>query len=1274
MKTWSSLYVLLAAVILSNDSPGQVVTIRRGQAIAVPAAQLRSMPAEAHTQLIAQGQLSDGQAIESGGSSTPAPPQGGPTKSAQRGQAMQKRLQKLAKINFNRLPSKMLETWSKPAFNSKTDPNADLPPAPPEAFLYSDVRFNRETERLQRDFTLGNWPQIANFLKRLPEANAKSLYNQILQSATGAGDRKLQGAENGSRFDPRQLQSQFMPFEDLFTIAKIAPDKIDKNHVRLFGLAFAKTIAQGNTSNDLVERFKQELNADQPVFTKRQVAKVLFQAGLPIPAGDFLPALETAEKENDHEALNLLSRHYLAIHQKEKEKKVLEQAWHVTQAILAAKNVEKDERKQALTRAVQLSSKVSENLGQKWLHDSFIARPETGMEVLGAIGADVAQSMKSNGTSAETRLARLKLQNDAVNALLEVSPEQAQKWQQQLNLLGQNWLREAEVSYALDRSTQLGPSMRRDMYGNIFYFDGDESMPFNRQSFNGRLAPIRTKELLDVRPSAPWLELISTTIKPKFDSLQAQLYLKVGEQDRALPFIEKLAEAYPEKAKELVDEFLNVWTRNHDPNSDRGRTNYYMYMYGFESRAESIPLTRSKQERNLKELAELVQRLQNLVDSDLDEELLAKAFFTCHSTAEVYQIESLESVFGPVEQMQPKTLASVTSRMRQNLAGLWRDANVQKDKKTKRKKKDIEAAVIDGYETAAKIIDDALAKNPNEWKLVRIRAALLHDENNYRADLANSSEFSPRRKKSLEMFRTAAEMYVREIEQLEEQDYSTAAFETWFYAGLGACDLGLITEKHQADPKQSALIRATLEALPEEPRQWHTDRFANLLFNRLSSVKPQLKFKYLDKGFEIVGDNEQAAEARKVHEYYRDLVTEIRLESQIEGSDRVGNGTPFGVLVTLRHTQEIERESGGFGRYLQNQNSNQYFSYNYGRPTEDYRDKFDEHVREAFAEQFDVLSVTFQEPDVQSLPTGEPGWRVTPYAYVLLKARGPEVDKVPPFKLDLDFLDTSGYAVLPVESPTIPIDASSEAAEARPYENLAITEILDERQSSDGKLILEIKAQAQGLVPDLKDIMNVAPENFEVTSVDDEGVSVAQFDKEETIPTVISERNWIVSLESMSGLPEKPKSFAFPEPEVDLKEVVYQRYVDADLATVTPLIRLEEEYGKTDYRKLGLIFAVGFVLLFFVIGLVAWLVSHFRRPKVQTKMEVHENLSPFAAISILQEIYSNNGLSESKRGELKLAIDRMEEYYFGESPREEAPDLNSEVNRWTRQSRVAMNR
>ena len=56
-------------------------------------------------------------------------------------------------------------------------------------------------------------------------------------------------------------------------------------------------------------------------------------------------------------------------------------------------------------------------------------------------------------------------------------------------------------------------------------------------------------------------------MQPKIAMVFAQLYLKVNEEAMAFPFIEKLAATHPDKTRELVKEFLQVWTRNHDPNA-----------------------------------------------------------------------------------------------------------------------------------------------------------------------------------------------------------------------------------------------------------------------------------------------------------------------------------------------------------------------------------------------------------------------------------------------------------------------------------------------------------------------------------------------------------------------------------------------------------------------------------------------------------------------------------------------------------------------------------
>ena len=67
-------------------------------------------------------------------------------------------------------------------------------------------------------------------------------------------------------------------------------------------------------------------------------------------------------------------------------------------------------------------------------------------------------------------------------------------------------------------------------------------------------------------------------------------------------------------------------------------------------------------------------------------------------------------------------------------------------------------------------------------------------------------------------------------------------------------------------------------------------------------------------------------------------------------------------------------------------------------------------------ENFEILSATFNSENMEPLQGDEDGWQRTPYAYLLLQARGPQVDRIPEVKLDLDFKDTSGFFIMPVVS------------------------------------------------------------------------------------------------------------------------------------------------------------------------------------------------------------------------------------------------------------------
>jgi hypothetical protein len=321
------------------------------------------------------------------------------------------------------------------------------------------------------------------------------------------------------------------------------------------------------------------------------------------------------------------------------------------------------------------------------------------------------------------------------------------------------------------------------------------------------------------------------------------------------------------------------------------------------------------------------------------------------------------------------------------------------------------------------------------------------------------------------------------------------------------------------------------------------------------------------------------------------------------------------------------------------------FTYNYGRPTADYRDRFQTAATEALKEHFEVLSVTFETDKVHSRAVKEYGWRITPYAYLLLKPRGPQVDKLPPLHIDLDFLDTSGYAVLPVESPAVPLDAKPERGEPRPARKLQITQILDERQAAQGKLILEIKATALGLVPELDQLLTLNPDGFDIVKTEDQGVSVSKFDPESEDIAVSSERTWLVTLHAS---PDRaaPRVFQFGQAKIEDAKMLYQRFNDADLVAAEPEAPLEQQYGGSGSHRLW--WLIGAAIGLPVLALAAFLLM--RRPKARSagKWKLPEPLTPFTVIGLLEKIHQDGALNAEQRVQVKQAIRRLERHYFAE--------------------------
>ncbi len=1040
-------------------------------------------------------------------------------------------------------------------------------------------------------------------------------------------------------------------------------DAGDSSHIEALANLVRNAREAGHDFTDFVQTLQRGTThfGSQDTLKRLTTAQLLLQSGLTEYVEQFLPPWQELEDKQRLVALEIGSEHALAKYAEKRAARWLEQAWEINQEITALESVEAATREAALARLIELAPQVKQELGAAWMNASFSENPERGVRILSRLGTQsAAMASQAAATSEQARLKLLRLQNEAAESLVAISPENAKAWHQALTLLAQNWLKEAETTIEHSQQSSRGEFMQIDMYGNYYWVDQNQYA----QQYGNRQMPraIKPGDMLEITPSREWQALVNPSLKNQFQRILANLHLRVNEEDKAFPYIEQIATLHPQMARDLVHEFLRIWTQNHDPNTDKRQRNPYIYFYGFDQKAEAIPLTRSKQERNLQELTGWVERIRQLPIEDIDETLLADAFTTCHSSAEVFRLDRVQSVFGDLANLKPETVAALCQKMRANLASNWRDIREQEAKQTNRREPEVQQEVLRGYAVARQLADQAIAVHPESWQLQLATACLMFDENSYTQTVQKSSEFSDKRDQAFEQFQVAASKYASLAANLEAKDQSTDPYDYWFYASLGACDLGRVTNKTVPDQRQYPLIRKALNELPGSLAEIHLAKFANNLFTRMSPVKPEIKFRYLRAGFEVVGDHPRAWEASQLYDYYRDLVSEIKLDVSIDGDDNVGHDQPFGVYVNILHTTEIERESGGFGKYVQNQNSLM-FAYNYGRPTEDYRDKFNDMLNQALGEHFEVLSVTFQSPDtMQSRPALQPGWRVTPYAYVLLKPVGPQVDRIAPLKLDLDFLDTSGYVIIPVESPAVVVDASAPRGTPRPIEDLQVTQTLDERQADEGKLIVEISASGQGLIPELDQIIDLQDGAFQVVSVDDQGVLPAAFDKETDAIQILSDRSWTVEYQAPEGAGDV-KQFSFAALKIPDANMSYQRYQDADLVAAEPTVSLERAYGSFSWNFLYWLIPL-LALVLATVGVGSYLLT--RPEEIAThRFRMPTDVNPFTVLTLLQDIKEHNGVTATEASELQASIDRVERAYFGDAEKpEETKDLEALARRW----------
>ncbi|MEM6980872.1 MAG: hypothetical protein AAF539_14520, partial [Planctomycetota bacterium] len=259
-------------------------------------------------------------------------------------------------------------------------------------------------------------------------------------------------------------------------------------------------------------------------------------------------------------------------------------------------------------------------------------------------------------------------------------------------------------------------------------------------------------------------------------------------------------------------------------------------------------------------------------------------------------------------------------------------------------------------------------------------------------------------------------------------------------------------------------------------------------------------------------------------------------------------------------------------------------------------------------------------------------------------------------------LDTSGYVVLPIESSPLAIDASGDSTRSTAAEELNLVELLDERRFDEGKLIVEVRATARGLIPDLESLVESKVDGYRLAENEDSGVSVIEFDKESLEPVVLSERTWTLSYEAADSAKPAPTEFTFPEPIVDVKEVTYQQYVDADLEDVAASVSLVRSYG-SNRQLVTIVSACSAAALLGLIALVVLVRSRGPAVEVDTPGDV-ASVTPFSLLTRLRTFESDRGVEGKRRVQLQTDIAAIESHFFAGTNGKAEPDLVAIADRW----------
>ncbi len=1117
---------------------------------------------------------------------------------------------------------------------------------------------------VQDRIVASEWADLGEFLRFTPAVQSEAIYSAVLDALQIAGTSK---GEVG-----------VLP-EEVVTIAAIAPTELTPHQIGTLAAILRSSVLLNGT-DELLARIKKGDGpfGDSDEAKRLRTLTLLTGAGMDKEAEPFLPSLSNARTSGDAFGILVRARFnkYRASSMRDGEEaqSYRAQAWVLFCEVARHSKASVADREDAIAQAVRLMRRLPRAQIEPWLREVFDDE-RLGPLAMEKMAVDAA-NLSDEPIERDERTRGIVTLKEAVDILLDSHARESDRMKAPLRIIT------GAIADQLELATAKQTERRR---------------------------PTRVHaDLLRAIPSKPWLDKIEPSLAARTAAAGAAVLAKADQIDRAIDLMTDAVKRTPAHASRIADRMFEQWIDRLQQGGDLDEDGYYSWYYN-----PSPVITRGMQHRNLTRLRSVIATLNDAGVPTSTLPKLAEVFSAAHNSTEVYDLDDLQAVFGQIDSIDATTARALADEISNRVDAYWRDrtnkqpANTpgQQPQPGQPKKPQLTNAeliqVVDrGFNTANQLAARARAAAPDSWQTAQMNANIAFRwlAFNLKAGKTDDATRLERLRDVYASLEHAAALYGKAIEAGTERE-DPSLFMAWFRLAIGAADIKLLSVddlpvEGTLQDNQFERIAAAVRKLPPDVAYRHLSELGTQLDEAVTRLLPEVKPRFVKAALRVLADHPAGSGLRARQNLYTELAKdEIKLILAVDGPTEVGPGQPFGVAVSLRVTSAVERESGGFSRYLQNGIS--IGGWN-NRRQMDYRDMFKKTLQEAFSRHFNIDDIGFFDPLFPStavLEQGQPGWVEKPMAYLVLSARDKSVDRLPQITMEMQFTDNGGDVNVVIASSTPPISVT-DSAKPRPVKNLEITQTLDPRdaeaRANDGTIRLEVVARGRGTIPGIDAIL---------TGLD------SSIDGYRLVPESKLPRTTLVlnEAESTRSTPGGPRTVKYPEPNdagiiqplvertwtLEYKPIERNRAESFHVPTLVTALDaklVSQQYGETDLlpitgptvplRVAGVSWrpvVLGLVSLLVIGALALWFVRH-RRATVapETPITLPERVTPLSTLSALREWRDNpaTALTEQRRLELTEEIEAIELAFFGPANPGTAPDLKGTLDRWAERARA----